>query len=382
MERPQRVSTIATSLLAAALGGCAGDDPAAPGGPGPIPTDVTTPSEAIESHVRAIREMDADAYVALLEPAVEGNPFRGFRFYPRADELDDLFPWVSGDSWDHETESAALGNMTNPAFDGSVAPLQSLRIDYRVVEEQVLGDRAVTTIDAGIEALLAPETGWLAQTRLVVTLALDSSGYYRIRSVREERTPTPIRAASSVETTSWARIKATYLDASLPPDNPVDLRDPLAVLAGHARSVERRNFAAYAALLTEDFEFFLRPDDVDDFPWLPDGIWDLGEELAVMANMMDPNFQGQERPVRSMEFEYTLLGKLEEPGSVELTVNADITVLVAADTGWLATTRLVFLLAEDEHGEYRIRSIRERPILEPRASVEESSFASIKGLYR
>jgi hypothetical protein len=234
MDSPPRALRFPALLVAAVLGGCADESPLV-GGAGPIPTDVTTPAAAVESHARALAEMDADAYVALLEK------------------------------------------------------------------------------------------------------------------------------------------------------RPADLHDPVAVVERHARSIEWKNHAAYSALLAPDFEFFPRDDDLVDFPWLPGTSWDLATELDIMRNMMDPRYSGNERPVRTMRFEYTILNQRVIVGdvpAVELTMNADVTVLVARDLGWFSDTRFIFLLVEDADGWYRIRSIREIQVLEPHASVDESSFGSIKGLYR
>lgn len=125
-----------------------------------------------------------------------------------------------------------------------------------------------------------------------------------------------------------------------------------------------------------------------DFPWLPGNSWSLDEELRIVGHMMDPHYNGEERPVRTMQFEYVVIDQRnildanQNVIGVEATCNAVVTVLVASDNGWLADTRFIFLLVKDTNGFYRIRSIREVQVLEPLASVEAVSFGGIKARYR
>jgi hypothetical protein len=168
-----------------------------------------------------------------------------------------------------------------------------------------------------------------------------------------------------------------------PDPGPTGATTPAAAVEGHARSMEAKDFDAYAALLAPDFEFFPRDDDLVDFPWLSGNAWDLAEELGIIGNMMDPAYNGTERPVDTIEFGYTVLQeRVLEEGIVELRANCGITVLIATDNGWATDTRLIFTLVRGTDSFYRIRSIREVPILAPRASAEESTWGSVKGLYR
>ena len=67
---------------------------------------------------------------------------------------------------------------------------------------------------------------------------------------------------------------------------------------------------------------------------------------------------------------------------MELVANWGITVLVAPGNGWAADTRLIFTVVRGTDGFHRIRSIHEVQVLVPRASAEESSWGSVKNLYR
>jgi hypothetical protein len=204
-------------LIAAALG-CADGDPVAPVDD-TIPTDVTTPAAALDSHDRALEQRNADAYVALLEKPQAGDPFTGFRFYFRPDDADEIH-WLVGDSWDLETESALIRNLMDPQFDGSELPFQQVELATQVVEERSLGDRVELTVNAFITCLTAPDAGWATDTRLVFTLATDSGGFYRIRSIREEQHITPFAPEEGIEARSWGSIKAAYWKT---PDVPTDM---------------------------------------------------------------------------------------------------------------------------------------------------------------
>ena len=102
---------------------------------------------------------------------------------------------------------------------------------------------------------------------------------------------------------------------------------------------------------------------------------------------MDPAYSGQELPVQTIEFSYTIRDELPvEEGIVEVVADCGIMVLVAPGNGWYADTRLIFTLVRGTDGFYRIRSIHEVPILAPRASAEESNesvtWGDIKNGYR
>jgi hypothetical protein len=171
---------------------------------------------------------------------------------------------------------------------------------------------------------------------------------------------------------------------------PLNVTTPEEALASHARALNERDAGAYAALLERPapgreeagFRFYPRTDELTYFPWMNGTSWGYDEETVMIRNMMDPNYSGTERPVASIEMTYAVTrDEVVEDGRL-LRVDADITVLVASDIGWLADTRFLFLFVRDENGHYRIRSLREIQVLEPYALAVDRGWGSVKNLYR
>jgi hypothetical protein len=138
-----------------------------------------------------------------------------------------------------------------------------------------------------------------------------------------------------------------------------------------AQSWEQKRFPEYQQVLHDQFEFFPRDDDLIDFPWLQGASWGRTDELDIARNMFDANYSGQERPVDTVEFKYTItdqrnvLDANQNVIGVEVRCDADVTVLIAADNGWFSDTRFVFLVVEDPRnpGLYQIKEQREIQIL-------------------
>ncbi len=84
-----------------------------------------------------------------------------------------------------------------------------------------------------------------------------------------------------------------------------NLTDPVAVIEAHDRAWNEKNYAAYKALLDEDFEFVPLEEDVDDFPWLEGDSWDLSAELGMAFNMFDPNYTQGNGAVDIIEIDST-----------------------------------------------------------------------------
>ena len=174
---------------------------------------------------------------------------------------------------------------------------------------------------------------------------------------------------------------------------PVDLRDPVAVIESHARALNEKNHAAYVALMEKPagrsddagFRYYIRDDDAEEFPWVSNGWWGYDDESGMLANMMNPDFSGAERPVDTIEMQYTITHQADlADGLVSLRLDADIKVLVAPRTGWLSDTRFEFVLVPGADGFYRIRSIREKALRlrASEASVAGSGWGTVKALYR
>ena len=163
---------------------------------------------------------------------------------------------------------------------------------------------------------------------------------------------------------------------------PTDLTDPAAVIASHEKALAQRDHAAYAALLDDDFEFVPLERDAEDFPWLQGDSWAKAEELEIIGNMFNPEFDGRENPVDAIDAALTVLSQQTLPnGRIELTTTMQGEVLTDANHGWSFDTRVVFELVSRE-GFLRIVKITEVDAVLAGRSVEESSWGSIKGLYR
>lgn len=145
-------------------------------------------------------------------------------------------------------------------------------------------------------------------------------------------------------------------DSSTPPGGTrftATRNSPEGAIEWVAQAWAQKRLPEYQEVLHDEFEFFIRSDDIDDFPWVPDGSWGRTEEIDIARNMFDENFSGEERPVDTIEFDYriidqrNLLDGNQQVIGVEITCDADVTVLVAADTGWLSNTRFVFEVVPD-----------------------------------
>jgi hypothetical protein len=159
------------------------------------------------------------------------------------------------------------------------------------------------------------------------------------------------------------------------------------------QALEARSYDAIVRMLeapsatasTDGFEYFIRDDDADQFPWLPPGEgWGYDDETGMMRNMTDPEFVSDEtqNPVRQINVYLTIThSEPLDDGLVKLTAAMDAQVLWAAGTGAAMNGRLEVVLVPDGDGFYRIRSQRELPSFAAR-SVEDGSWAQMKALYR
>ena len=139
-----------------------------------------------------------------------------------------------------------------------------------------------------------------------------------------------------------------------------------------AQAWAQKRLPEYQQVLHDEFEFFIRDDDAGEFPWMTGNSWGRTEELDIAKNMFDENFDGEEaRPVDTIEFEYRIINQRnlldgnQNVIGVEITCDADVTVLVSADTGWLSNTRFIFEVVPDpdEAGLYQVWKQREKKIL-------------------
>jgi hypothetical protein len=175
-----------------------------------------------------------------------------------------------------------------------------------------------------------------------------------------------------------------------PPPDPdaiaTDLTDPVDVIEAHEKALRKKNYAAYDALLDADFEFFPLEEDAIDFPWMTSESWSRTEELSIMSHMFDPNFAGENPPISSIEVEIPILSQQALPnGGTQVDCIFLGRLLTSPTDGWSFDTRILFELIP-RNGYLRMSKAVEVPRTRPGrrdfASVEESSWGSLKGLYR
>jgi len=156
-------------------------------------------------------------------------------------------------------------------------------------------------------------------------------------------------------------------------DDPDDVRLPerdtvASTIAYYAFVWEQRLINEYEAVLHDDYEYFVRDDDADQFPWLPPGQgWSRTTELSIAANMFDPGFVSDETSNPAvqeitMELEITDQRDLTQPaGGIEVTTNVDALVLWNAGDGASTDGRFTFVLVPDPNvpGKLQIYSQKE-----------------------
>lgn len=86
---------------------------------------------------------------------------------------------------------------------------------------------------------------------------------------------------------------------------------------------EKKLYTEYEDILHDDYEFFPKDDDADDFPWMVGDSWGRSVELGIATNMFDPNFSGLSSPVDQI--------------SIELTKQGDVNLIDAATNRWEVT---------------------------------------------
>jgi hypothetical protein len=138
-----------------------------------------------------------------------------------------------------------------------------------------------------------------------------------------------------------------------------------------AQSWAQRRFPEYQEVLHDQFEFLVRDDEVNDFPWLPSSGWGRAIELEIARNMFDDNLVGQVRPVEMIDFQYRVIDQsnIEDAQqhviAVEVTCDVNLSVLVSPNDGWHTDTRFVFEVVADPGypGLYQIKKQREQRVL-------------------
>lgn len=257
--------------------------------------------------------------------------------------------------------------------------MDAIEAAVTVLSQQTLpnGRIELTTTMQG-RVLTAANEGWSFDTRVIFEL-VTRGGFLRIAKMKEADAELGARGAGEgLEAATWASIKSLYRSAI-----PTDLTDPAAVIATHARALHERDLFAYQRLLDEEFEFFPLERDVADFPWLDGDSWPKADELLMIGHMFDPNFAGDENPVHQIDVDFTILFQQPLPsGRLQLKTAMQGRILTAANDGWSFDTIAFFELISRE-GFLRIAKIDEEDAVRAGdVRVEESSWGSIKAIYR
>ncbi len=164
-----------------------------------------------------------------------------------------------------------------------------------------------------------------------------------------------------------------------------DLTDPAAVIEAHDLALSRKSYAAYEALLDDEFEFFPSDQDRDDLPWMTTDSWSRTTELDIAFNLFDPNHTQGNGSVDLIEMDSTPVVefRVHYDGSIEGTCSARGRAMWTASDGASFDTWFRFTLVE-RNGTLRIREIRElegagRPSPDPDLS---STWGRIKAAFR
>ena len=259
--------------------------------------------------------------------------------------------------------------MFNPEFDGQENPVHSIVANVTVLSQQTLpnGRIELTTMMGG-NVLTTENDGWSFNTRAVFEL-VSREGFLRIVKITEVDA---ILAGRSVDENSWGRVKALYRSPI-----PTNLTDPVLVIESHERALRERDYNAYAALLDQTFEFYPLERDAADMPWLLGDSWPQSDELILLENLFSSIGTGG-----FLEVDIPVLAQRDlGEGRVELTCDFLGRLLISSSSGWAFDTRLIFELVP-RNGFLRIAKVTESESILMRPRVEESSWGSIKGLFK
>jgi hypothetical protein len=187
---------------------------------------------------------------------------------------------------------------------------------------------------------------------------------------------------------------------SPPPDDGTgndgwNFTEPAAVIAAHAEALTERRIDMYTALLVpppdgrgegDEFRYYPRSDDLDDFPWLNgNDFWGRDEELGILGHMFDPNFVSSEtsESIDAINASIQVLSSAPEGEEIVVVTNFSAQVLWATDAGLAVDAQLVFRLVTDVDGFLRIGEIHELPgVGRSETAIEAATWGQVKSLYR
>ncbi len=167
--------------------------------------DRTDPLAVVEGHRRAWSMRSLNILSGLLTADYE--------FFPRDRDAGD-FAWMTGESWDRDTEVGMAANMFDPAFvgdgSGTVRPVERIEMTQTFRSQRDL-EGGVVEITTAAEIIVWFNTtdGLHTESIFVYELQPSRLGLYFIRSLRE-RELLARGVGPAVMSPSWAAIKAIY----------------------------------------------------------------------------------------------------------------------------------------------------------------------------
>ncbi len=131
---------------------------------------------------------------------------------------------------------------------------------------------------------------------------------------------------------------------------------------------KHRLYNDYTEVLHDDFEFFFRSDDASDFPWVQGDSWGRTDELAMAANMFDPEFvepaDSDARRVESIEMDLILRNETAgQGGSIILTYDVEAFVWFNSTDAFRTVAVFEFEVIQGTDGRWQILVQRERELI-------------------
>lgn len=269
-HRTLKVGCALLVCLAFALGGCSDKST------GPEDTgypDQSTPDRVIEKLEMVYEAMDVEAYLECLAA--------DFVFFLNTED-------VAADSTLPEYWYAAEERVVHENMFGSGRAIESISLTLTVVSADSLpGEDPVdpsddlweydTHFDLRIESGLP----YFATGRVVFVFGQTPGRAGTTWQIVEQRDL--IRVQEWVQELTLTRAKLMF--GGVDPDSLYPVRSsPENVLVKLELAYERMDAEAYLDCLAEDFLFYLNPEDVSDWPELPE-YWDKAEETTIHENM-------------------------------------------------------------------------------------------------
>jgi ketosteroid isomerase-like protein len=270
MEKRNRLgawSAVASLAVLALVVGCSSDTCTCPEDVGDTGyPDQSTPDNAIQKLEMAYESMDADAYMECLA--------EDFLYFLNPDDLDDnpyLPPY-----WDKAEERTIAWNM----FADTTA-VGSIDLTLTVVSRDSLPGEDLWEYEVDVDLTVEAGTAYLSSGLSLFVMRRSPDHLQTTWQIIEHHDLG--EDGIQRENTTWTAIKLLFGGSAV--DSLYPLRTSAAnVLRKLNIAYERMDAEAYLDCLAEDFIFFLNPDDLTDYPELPE-YWDKVEEATIHGNM-------------------------------------------------------------------------------------------------